>query len=445
MSERAYVLEQYRDQVTTVDDALNDIDRSKCQDTQTFYEAKLATLWAKCRLTAAGAGLAEFSWRAFVAQEPVRKSSLREHPWDFVRIDLSDASRYYQTSGTTGRPTPTPRSATEILTNAVSVAESWRTLIARKNARALSMIPSDVVPAGDLIVGVCEHLRIPVTRAYPFSMGMVDWDVLFGLIETLRPTVLFSAPGVLLQLTQIAKRRHQLDQLSTSLETVMLLGEVSTPTMRAMLGRNWNAAVFDASYGSTESGTLATCCLKDRLHVLTAANLVELEINGRVLPLDPGSVGNLIATPLNADARPLLRMEMGDEVEVGSCDCGRDGPTIKVRGRASDRLLVKDSLLDTYGLETVVYSATQALGYMIEMTESGSYARLLLERDPDTLRSAEPSQIEALQNESTERLGFSWDGVVFVNDLPSATRSGGSLKSWKRSNVAIVSAASEER
>jgi len=207
-----------------------------------------------------------------------------------------------------------------------------------------------------------------------------------------------------------------------------------------MLGNHWDARVYDASYGSTESGTLATTCLQDHLHTLPSANLIEVEVDGKVLPMEEGMIGALIVTPLNADARPVLRLEMGDEVEVIACPCDRDSLAVRVLGRTTDKVTIKRANIDTYGLESVVYESTRALGYMVEMTSDGDDARLLLERDPDACRSYEQDQIEAFQLSCSDHWGLVWNHVKFVNDLPMTTRAGGSIKSWKRTYVSVVPA-----
>jgi phenylacetate-CoA ligase len=47
---------------------------------------------------------------------------------------------------------------------------------------------------------------------------------------------------------------------------------------------------------------------------------------------------------------------------------------------------------------------------------------------------------ESVQHASWQHLGLRWDAVAFVNTLPANTKSGGSLKNWKRSNVRRVEA-----
>ncbi|CAM5710912.1 phenylacetate--CoA ligase family protein [Streptomyces viridifaciens] len=406
---------------------------------ETYYASKLTDVWQRAEQTSAYGSLGAFSMRAFHDLPVTSKDQLKARPLDYLRVPAGGGLKYYQTTGTTGTPTPTPRTSQDMIANTVSVAEAWRPLLADGGHRALILLPSDIVPVADLMVGVCEFLGIPHVKAYPYTTGISDWDRIAGLWEVFRPTVLFVAPGVLLQFSQIMKKRGLLEQLREPVELLMLLGEVSTPELREMAGHWWNARAFDASYGSTESGTLAACCAQDRLHLLRGANHFEIADDSGVGPAEAGRTGRLVVTPLNNDARPLLRLDMGDEVSLsGDCPCGADAPVVTVHGRGSDGTAIKGSRVRTRDLEGVVYSNRDVMGYLIEIDEAGAWARLLLERDPSADRNAESGKAGLIQERTHERLGFRWDEVRFVNRLPVTTKSGGSQKSWKRSNFRVV-------
>ncbi|MFF7361713.1 AMP-binding protein [Streptomyces sp. NPDC008125] len=409
-----------------------------------YYEGKLQEVWHRAVQTPAYGSLGAFSVQTFRGLPATTKDRLKAQPLEFLRVPVGGGLKYYQTTGTTGTPTPTPRTAQDMIANTVSVAEAWRPMLADSDHRALILLPSDIVPVADLMVGVCEFLGVPHVKAYPFTTGISDWDRIVGLWEVFEPTVLFVAPGVLLQLSQILKKRGLLDRLRESVQLLMLLGEVSTPELREMVGQWWNARAYDASYGSTESGTLAACCAQDRLHLLRGANYFEIEGENGITPAEAGRTGRLVVTPLNNDARPFLRLDMGDEVSLtGDCACGADAPAVTVHGRGSDGTAIKGKRVRTRDVEGIVYSNYDVMGYLIEVDEAGSMARLLLERDPETGRDTEDAKKDLLQRRTHQRFGFRWDEVRFVNRLPMTTKSGGSQKSWKRSNFRVVSEAGQ--
>ncbi|WP_063770148.1 phenylacetate--CoA ligase family protein [Streptacidiphilus melanogenes] len=369
------------------------------------------------------------------------KSALKADPWAFVRSDAEVASfhKYYESSGSTGSPTPTPRLVEDAVWNTASVASLWRRTL-RPGDRVASLLPSDVAPVGDLVASVAEYLDCTLLRSYPFSQGMCDWDRLEELFTRYRPQHVFAAPGVIIQWTRILKQRRRLEAVRESVESLMLLGEVSTPALRSRLALEWDARALDASYGSTETGTIAASCEHDRLHVLLPGQFVELWDGERATPLEPGRSGELVTTTLNNFARPLLRYGTGDLVtaDVGTdCRCGVALPTLTVHGRESDGISVHGVPVSVAEVESVVYQEPGVTGYLIQLVRpEGHRARLVLERDVDF-----DGDEQALCDDVRERFaghGLLWDQVVLVGQLPTLTKAGGSQKNWKRTNVQWV-------
>ena len=408
--------------------------------TEEFYQEKVPACWNRARRAPAYQEIGDYSWASLAALPVTTKDQLKADPWRFVAVRPDESAKYYETSGTTCRSTPTPRLVDDIIWNTASVASAWGDIIGPGD-RVVSLLPSDVVPAGDLVTSVCEYLDVPVARAYPFATGISDWDRLATLVANFEPTVLFMSPGLALQATGLYLKRGQLAELSRSVSSIMLLGEVCVPALRTRLGTWWGARAFDASYGSTETGTLAATCRAGSLHLLTAANRFELADDEGPRPWTAPGTGRLVVTPLNLYARPLLRYDTGDEVSLSTgCGCGRATPVVTVLGRSSDGQRVRGVTLSPHLVEEIVYGQTTALGYLVEADQEGNRFRLLLERSPGTDRAHEPAAAAAVCAAFRERAGIDCDQALFVNSLPSTTKSGGSLKSWKRSNFRVVEA-----
>jgi phenylacetate-CoA ligase len=414
-------------------------DNRDCVPGERFYDQRRRTVWDHARTTRAYGGLGEYSSAAFFTLDPTLKSTLKAQPLEFLAAGLADATKYYETSGTTGAPTPTPRLAEDMIWNSAAVCEAWRPLFAEDDRVAILM-PSDLVPVGDLIVSVCELLELPHVRAYPFATGISDWDRILEVWQTLRPTAVVVAPGAAIQFTRLLKRRGVLDDVAGTIGRLLLLGEVNTPALRRRLGQWWGADVYDASYGSTETGTLAASCDRGNQHLLTTTNYCELSTPEGLTTPTAGAAGTLVVTPLHQQARPLLRLDTGDQVAVSAtgCPCGRPTPTITVQGRAQDAMLVHGAPLTTRAVEEVVYSLADTTGYLIETDSDGTLAGLILERDVVWERAAEPALIDAIQDRSRETMGLAWDRIDFVNALPPQTKSGAAQKNWKRSNFRIL-------
>ncbi|HDS1733694.1 phenylacetate--CoA ligase family protein [Pseudomonas sp. BP8] len=406
---------------------------------QTFYTGKLQAAWERARGGAYYADLGPFSLAAFEQLPPTPKASLKARPLDFCTVSLGQAAKYYATTGTTGEPTPTPRLKQDIIWNAISVASHWQSVLQR-GARVANLMPSDIVPVGDLIANVCEYLDVSHVRLYPFTTGITDWERVCTTFATYQPTVLFIAPGVLVQLTRYLKQREMLDGFAQSVRSIMLLGEVNTLPFRERLARWWQCEVFDASYGSTETGTLAAVGEDRVMRLATATNYFELLLaDGRLVPPARALTGRLVVTPLNLYARPLLRLDTGDSVTITSeCTPGLLSPTLLVNGRDHDSIVVSGVPLEIRAVEEVVYGNCDATGYMIEVDRDNDTAALILERDVVWDSSQEAALQARLQAHSEAHMRLRWSRILFVNNLSALNKSGASQKSWKKTNLRFV-------
>ncbi|WP_449432997.1 phenylacetate--CoA ligase family protein [Pseudomonas putida] len=407
-----------------------------------FYDRKLQAVWRRAQHSAHYADIGHYSFGAFQRLPLTPKALLKRNPLKFCTVALGEAARYYATTGTTGEPTPTPRRKEDVIWNAVSVASHWQSVL-RPGARVANLMPSDIVPVGDLIANVCDYLDVSHVRLYPFTTGITDWERVCKTFDTYRPTVLFIAPGVLVQLTRYLKQRDLLQAFAQSLRSIMLLGEVNTQPFRQRLARWWNCDVFDASYGSTETGTLAAVGDDQQMRLATATNYFELLLpDGNVVAPAEGLSGRLVVTPLNLHARPLLRLDTGDSVTITApWQPGRASPSLVINGRDSDSVMVAGVGLEIRAVEEVVYGACDATGYVIEVDRDNDSAALILERDVhwDT---AQEAQLQAhLVQRSEQHMGLRWSRVVFVNNLSALNKSGASQKSWKKTNLRFVGGA----
>ncbi|HSV64843.1 MAG TPA: hypothetical protein VLJ59_02905 [Mycobacteriales bacterium] len=400
---------------------------------------KLALLWNRAARVPYYRGLPGLADRDLDRLPVTEKDALKARPADFEIPDLPDVIKYYHSSGSSGRSTPTPRLAEDIIHNVIGVAGLWRRALGRTPTRVASLLPSDVVPVGDFVASVCEYLGHTLLRCYPYSQGICDFDRLDAVFSSFRPERVFAAPGVLMQWTRVLKTRGRLAELRASVRTIMLLGEVCLPAQRRKLARDWGADVLDGSYGSTETGTIAAACERGGMHLLLPGHLVELRTPDGIGPAVPGGSGELVDTTLNNYARPLLRFGTGDLVDVPAepCPCGLPLPTLRIHGRRTDGIALHGQALDEHLVGSLVYDDPRLTGYLIQMLGDGSGGRLVLEKDVDV--AAADDELVAAVSRRFAATGIQWDQVVVVSQLPATSKSGGSQKSWKRTNVVTLS------
>jgi phenylacetate-CoA ligase len=369
---------------------------------------------------------------------PTPRSIVRERPELFAALTSERPFKYYETSGTTGRPMPTYRLREDIVWNVVSLTSAWRRVLQDEDRVAI-LLPSDLSPIGDTVSNVCELIGACHVRCYPFTLGIVDWDRIGELFLRFRPTAVFASPGVALQAMRLFKSRGTFARVREDVRKLMLLGEVCTTSLRERLAEAWGAQTYNASYGGTEMGTIAGTCRYGALHAFLQSFYLELWNGDEVLPLCPGRSGELVVTTLNAHARPLLRYLTGDTVEIEageSCGCRLWLPRLRIRGRAQEAVTIHGVPADVEGIEGVVYRSPDFTGYLVELSDDGSRTRLILERDPE-LQGDGSDAAEAVRLAFLEH-SVRWDAVLVVSQLPTMTKSGAGQKNWKRTNVRVL-------
>ncbi len=130
-----------------------------------------------------------------------------------------------------------------------------------------------------------------------------------------------------------------------SFKAIFTNGEVLTPAYRKMAESVFHCPVLD-SYGHMER-TVAICqCMSGGYHVNDDYGLLELE-NTRSPNGDDMIMGNAVGTSLYNMAMPLIRYDIGDDIEIfpstKRCDCGRTLPLVKaIHGRNEDTIVTPD-------------------------------------------------------------------------------------------------------
>lgn len=146
----------------------------------------------------------------------------------------------------------------------------------------------------------------------------LDW------LENIRPRYLECSPFLAAQMADMAiasGRRINIDQIISVSETV-------SPKQRQLCMQGFDARIVDR-YSSEETGMIALQCPKhDHLHVIDSSVLVEI-VDDDGKPCQVGQVGKVLVTALHSFAMPIIRYDLGDLAEWGTCDCGRTMPVIK--------------------------------------------------------------------------------------------------------------------
>lgn len=369
------------------------------------------------------------------------KADLRRAGHDVLSRDLSDAAFYYETTGTTGPPTPCPRDEREVLASNANVAASWRALFRRTFGDASVVVglmgPTEIHSFGDTLGDVARDVGACAVKIWPYS-PVVGFRRAVELLRDLRVRVLVATPGVLLNLARAAHGLGVDVRRDLAVDLLFVTGEICTPALRAVLDDLWDATTHDVLYGSQEALVLGTACPSGHLRLAEATHVVEVldPDSGRVLG-DRGR-GELCVTMLVDGVKPLVRYRTGDLVEVR--DLPRrpgdlPGPTIEVLGRVTDGIALGGGTATPAEIETAVLTDVRdCWGYQVVLDDRDGHDHVTvrLHLAPEAA-GRDGSAARLVADRVRRRLGVTCD-VEIVDDLDGRV-STGAFVSWKAARV----------
>lgn len=257
---------------------------------------------------------------------------------------IEEIIRIQGTSGTTGRPL-----FVGLTRNDVHI---WNELFAR-HAWTGGLRPEDVMinPANfTLFVGGlsecsgAEHLGITVIPA-PFVSTSTEKFMM--LIQTFKPTILFSTPSATVFIEEAVRKILQVEPSELGFKKGFLAGEALSEDERARIENTWHITARNF-YGLADvaADIAAECGESTGLHFCAQGALIPEIIDPETLdslPMEDGVEGEIVFTTINREATPVIRYRVRDMVRVftSPCSCGRTGFRFQVIGRTDDMIKVK--------------------------------------------------------------------------------------------------------
>lgn len=317
------------------------------------------------------------------------------------------------TSGTTGDPTPLPRSEHHVTIGAMK-REMWH-MGARPNDYMTYCLFS--FREGLNFDKYLDSGLRPVTVPHlPFEMPH-----LVSLSREFRPTTMFmlSTPLIFGLQQYQQKTGDDLREAFSSYKGVVFGGEPLSQSMRELV-ESWGLEIFQL----TSLGDIATameCKAHDGMHTWEDLALVEhLDPEGDQ-PVPDGARGEMVVTALSDDVGPLIRFRTDDLVKLTRkpCSCGRTHGRLWPLGRKGDEMLIKGrSILpiDIFPLMNAEPTTQMALFQMIRPQREADVLRLRVGYDPEKLDGT----VEELAARIAQRIGDALKVPVEVGLTPNA-------------------------
>lgn len=300
------------------------------------------------------------------------KDDLRNNGKSLASAPLHQSWIYYETTGTTGKPTPCPRNETDSIHNNTPLIIHYRTLFEQFGSNHIVgvMGPTELHSTGDTFEDVFRSLGYSVVKMWPRS-PVVGMKRVMALINELQITALVCTPAVAIAVARFIQDSGEAPS-ATSVKLILTVGELTTPSLLRNIGEVWGAQVYSCMYASQESSILAVCAADSHLYTIPLNNYYEIinPVSGKGYDVTQGQVtGELVITHLYKGQKPLIRYRTGDMVRSTYMPDGSQ--KIVPVGRVRDVLTLNGAAYCAWDLEAALLERLNGcLDYAIQIDRS---------------------------------------------------------------------------
>ncbi|HJF63970.1 MAG TPA: phenylacetate--CoA ligase [Gordonibacter urolithinfaciens] len=270
------------------------------------------------------------------------KSVLRDtFPYGLFAVPLDEVVELHASSGTTGKPIVVGYNAHDM--------DVWSDCIARL-AQMAGVVPGDRVQMafgyGMFTGGFGLHYGCQKLGCMMIPAGSGNTERHIAMIGDYGTTVLIATPSYALHMCEVGERLG-FDWKASTLRVGLFGGEPCPPGLKAEIEERMHIVCTD-NYGLTEvmgPGVSGEClAARDMQHIAEDHFLWEVVDPETGEPVGEGEMGELVLTPLDKQAIPVLRYRTHDLTRVvcEPCACGRTSARMqKVRARCDDMLIIR--------------------------------------------------------------------------------------------------------
>ena len=270
------------------------------------------------------------------------KSALRKtFPYGMFAVPLEEVVELHASSGTTGKPIVVGYNRHDM--------DVWNDCIMRLVQMA-GVLPTDRVQMafgyGMFTGGFGLHYGLQRLGCMMIPAGSGNTERQIQMIQDYGSTVLVATPSYALHVCEVGEQMG-FDWEKSSLRVGLFGGEPCPPALKAEIESRMHIVCTD-NYGLTEvmgPGVSGECLAsRDMQHIAEDHFLWEVVDPNTGEPVPEGEMGELVLTPLDKQAIPVLRYRTHDLTRVITepCACGRTSARMqKVRSRCDDMLIIR--------------------------------------------------------------------------------------------------------
>lgn len=327
----------------------------------------------------------------FTALPLTLPAHIRENSLAFLCVSLDEISRIVtlETSGTTARPKRIFFTRRD-LEATIEFFSRVLSQLTRPAEKALILLPANTpASAGDLLNTAMARIGGQGLAPGPATDFNHTLDILF----THEPSVIIGMPVQVLALGESAKAKNK---PAGFLRHAVLTADYVSPALTSRISDSLGCRVWD-HYGMTETGFGGgiDCPAHGGYHVRETDLFFEIIDPDTGSPAPPGQWGEIVVTPLNRRAMPLIRYRTGDMSRFlpDPCPCGSPFKRLApVRHRYSGRIsLSNGSVLGMPDLDDAFFRIPGVVDFHAALSRDPKTPRLDI-----TLKALDPSGIQNL-------------------------------------------------
>ncbi len=262
-------------------------------------------------------------------------------PFGLFAVDLADVIELHSSSGTTGKPVVVGYNQHDM--------DVWSDCIARLACMA-GVVPGDRAQMafgyGMFTGGFGLHYGLQKLGCMVIPAGSGNTERHLDMIADYGTTVLIATPSYAMHICEVGERKG-VDWSKSTLRVGLFGGEPCPPGLKREIESRMHIVCTD-NYGLTEvmgPGVSGECLAeRDMQHIAEDHFLWEVVDPETGEPVPDGEMGELVLTPLDKEAIPVLRYRTHDltYVVTEKCACGRTHARMKkVRSRSDDMLIIR--------------------------------------------------------------------------------------------------------
>src|SRR5690606_24401966 len=155
-----------------------------------------------------------------------------------------------------------------------------------------------------------------------------------------KPKYLVGFPSTMYEIAKYGMN-HNIDFPANTIKAIFPTAETITDDIRQVLETYFKTNLYN-QYASSEGAPFIFECVNKKLHLELQSGVFEvLDEN-----YNSCTKGKLVVTSFNSHGTPLIRYNIGDEIELSDefCNCGNNNPLVKnILGRISDYIYSEET------------------------------------------------------------------------------------------------------